>query len=90
MPKPVSTRPQTQVIPDPAMEKSSRRTLSSEYTIRMLEQAAGCRPSALRALLHREKLYNKQLAQWRKELALDTVARLAKSQPGPQANKSAA
>ena len=36
MPKFVSGRPDTQVIPEPALEKRTRRTFKAEYKLRMI------------------------------------------------------
>jgi len=45
MPKPVvSSMPDTQVVPDPMLEKRTRRQFSTEYKLRIIAQADQCRP----------------------------------------------
>lgn len=85
MPKPiVSSLPQTQVVPDPMLEKRSRRQFSTEYKLRIIAQADQCRRGELGALLRREHLYSSQLRDWRKQLAQGGEQALSKSAPGPQ------
>jgi len=43
MPKPVSDQlPETQVSPNPQLEKRGRRVFAPEYKLRILAQADGC------------------------------------------------
>lgn len=79
----------TQITPDPKLEKSARRTFSTEYKIRMIQQADACKHGELGTLLRREKLYSQQLSTWRKEFAEQGVEGLAKTQPGPAPLKTA-
>lgn len=88
MPKP-DTLQTEQVRPDPKLEKRTRRLLSPEYKLSILQQAAACQHGELGALLRREKLYSNQLSQWRREFEAEGVAGLGKSRPGPAAAKSA-
>ena len=81
-------KPTTQVLPNPKLEKRSRRTFSTNYKISILQQAGACKHGELGELLRREKLYSNQLAQWRREFAEHGVEGLAKSQPGPKASKT--
>ena len=85
MPKPiVSSLPETQVVPDPMLEKRSRRQFSTEYKLRIIAQADQCRRGELGALLRREHLYSSQIRDWRKQLAQGGEQALSKSAPGPQ------
>jgi len=88
MPKPVTELPDTQVKPEPALEKRSRRQFSAEYKLKILAQADACKHGELGALLRREKLYSNQLSQWRREYAEHGVYGLSKSTPGPTASKT--
>jgi len=88
MPKPHETLTDTQVKPDPKLEKRRRRTFTAEYKLDILAQADACKHGELGALLRREKLYANQLSQWRREYAAHGVAGLGKSQPGPSAAKT--
>ena len=85
MPKPiVSSMPDTQVVPDPMLEKRTRRQFSTEYKLRIIAQADQCRRGELGALLRRENLYSNQLQAWRKQLAQGGGQALSKTAPGPQ------
>jgi len=85
MPKPVvSSMPATQVVPDPMLEKRTRRQFSTEYKLRIIAQADQCRRGELGALLRRENLYSNQLQAWRKQLAQGGEQALSKTAPGPQ------
>lgn len=85
MPKPiVSSMPDTQVVPDPMLEKRSRRQFSTEYKLRIIAQADQCRRGELGALLRRENLYSNQLQAWRKQLAQGGEQALSKTAPGPR------
>ena len=50
MPKPVSEIPKTEVSPDPALERRTRRALSADYKLRILQEAQACPRVAPRAL----------------------------------------
>ena len=85
MPKPaVHALPDTQVVPDPMLEKRTRRQFSTEYKLRIIAQAEQCQRGELGALLRREHLYSSQLRDWRKQLAQGGEQALSKSAPGPQ------
>lgn len=88
MPKSISERPDTQVTPEPALEKRTRRQLTPEYKLRIIAEAEGCKHGELGALLRREKLYSSQLSGWRREFAESGVAGLSKSSPGPAASRT--
>ena len=88
MPKSISERPETQVTPEPALEKRTRRQLTPEYKLRIIAEADGCKYGELGALLRREKLYSSQLSDWRREFAENGVAGLSKSAPGPAASRT--
>ncbi len=90
MPKPVvSSMPDTQVVPDPLLEKRSRRQFSTEYKLRIIAQADQCRRGELGALLRRENLYSNQLQAWRKQLVQGGEQALSKTAPGPQSKLTA-
>ena len=84
MPKPSSTV-DTQVTPDPALEKRTKRTFKPEYKLKIIQLADACKHGELGPLLRKEKLYANQLSQWRKEFAEHGVEGLNKSTPGPKA-----
>jgi len=87
MPKPVKPAlPETQILPDPSLEKRSRRIFTLAYKLRILAEADTCKRGELGKLLRREKLYSGQLQQWRREQAEQGDAGLAKSAPGPKAS----
>ena len=88
MPKPESIRLKTQITPDPALEKRTRRKFTVEYKLRIITEANACKHGELGALLRKEKLYSNQLADWRREFAENGVAGLSKSAPGPVASKT--
>ena len=80
MPKRTSS---TQVTPEPALEKRTRRQFTPEYKLRIIAEADACKYGELGSLLRREKLYSNQLSDWRREYAVKGVAGLSKSAPGP-------
>lgn len=84
MPKPAHEHPETQVLPEPALEKRSRRRFSTEYKLRVIARADACQYGEFGELLRSEGLYSGQLQQWRKELAADGEAGLGKTKPGPR------
>jgi len=88
MPKNSSERPDTQVVPKPALEKRTRRQLKPEYKLRIIAQADACKHGELGALLRREKLYSSQLTEWRREFTANGIAGLSKSTPGPVPSKT--
>ena len=89
MPKSQPTLPNTQVIPDPVLEKRTRRQFTPEYKLRIIAQADACKHGELNGLLRREKLYSNQLCDWRREFAQHGVKGLSKSTPGPVPIKTA-
>ena len=88
MPKSIPERPDTQVTPEPALEKRTRRQLTPEYKLRIIAEADACKRGELGALLRREKLYSSQLSDWRREFSENGVAGLSKSAPGPAASRT--
>jgi transposase-like protein len=84
MPKPAPEQPETQVLPDPALEKRSRRRFSTEFKLGVIARADACQYGELGELLRAEGLYSGQLQQWRKELASNGEAGLGKTKPGPR------
>lgn len=90
MPKPVSNElPESNVTPDPKLEKRGRREFSAEYILKMIALADACAHGGLGPLLHKEGLYNGQLKQWREELNNGGIAGISKSTPGPKSKISA-
>jgi transposase-like protein len=89
MPKPPSALPITQIVPDPALEKRTRRQFTADYKLSILAQADACKHGELNGLLRREKLYSNQLSDWRREFAQHGVSGLSKSAPGPAPSKTA-
>ena len=81
--------PDSQVTPDPLLEKRTRRTFPAEYKLRIIQEADACKHGQLGALLRREKLYSNQLSDWRREYSENGFEGLSKSTPGPSASKSA-
>ena len=88
MPKSESELPDSQVPPDPALEKRTRRKFTQDYKLRILAEADTCKHGELGALLRREKLYSSQLTDWRREYAEHGVEGLSKSTPGPANSKT--
>ena len=88
MPKSASALPDTQVTPEPLLEKRTRRQFSTDYKLRIIAEADACRYGEIGALLRREKLYSHQLSDWRRELAQNGVEGLNKTAPGPVATKT--
>ena len=88
MPKSISERLDTQVTPEPVLEKRTRRQLTPEYKLRIIAEADACKHGELGALLRREKLFSSQLSDWRREFSENGVAGLSKSAPGPAASRT--
>ena len=88
MPRSASELPNNQVKPDPSLEKRTRRKFTADYKLRIITEADACKHGELGALLRREKLYNNQLADWRREYAEHGFEGLRKSIPGPAASKT--
>jgi transposase-like protein len=88
MPKSQSESRRTEVTPEPALEKRSRRQFTTEYKLRIIAEADACPHGELGALLRREKLYSNQLSDWRRQFAEKGVDGLSKSAPGPASSKS--
>ncbi len=85
MPKPSNQTPDTQVTPEPALEKRTRRTYNAEYKMKIIAQADACKHGAL---FRREKLYSNQLSAWRSELKNGGIAGLQKTAPDPKPSKT--
>lgn len=84
MPKPAPEQRDTEVVPEPTLEKRSRRRFSTEYKLRVIARADACQYGELGELLRSEGLYSGQLQQWRKDLAADGESGLGKTKPGPR------
>lgn len=85
---PKHTTVETEVQPNPKLEKRARRSFSTEYKLRIIAQADACKHGELGELLRREKLYSNQLATWRRELKTNGEQGLSKTKPGPPPVKS--
>lgn len=86
MPKPPSMElPDTEIEPDPVLERRTRRVFTTEQKLRIIAEADQCKHGELGPLLRREKLYHAQLQTWRRELASGGEQALSKSAPGPKA-----
>ena len=70
-----------QVVPDPILEKRTRRHFTVEYKLRIIAEAEQCQYGQLGGLLRREKLYSNQLRDWRQQLAAGGEQALSKSAP---------
>lgn len=88
MPKSISELPESQVTPDPVIEKRTRRQFTRDYKLRIIAEADACKRGELGALLRREKLYSNQLSDWRREYAERGIDGLSKSAPGPATSKT--
>jgi len=88
MPKSISKPHDTQITPDPALEKRTRRRFKVEYKLRIIAEADNCKYGELGSLLRREKLYSSQLTDWRREFSENGVSGLSKSVPGPIASRT--
>ncbi len=88
MPKSASGLPESQVTPEPGLEKRTRRKFTPEYKLRMIAEADACEHGELGAMLRQEKLYSNQLSAWRREYAERSVDGLSKSAPGPAASRT--
>ena len=88
MPKPLSDSSNTQIIPNPVLEKRTRRQFSTDYKLRIIAEADACKYGELGGILRREKLYSNQLADWRREYTQHGVKGLSKSLPGPAPTKT--
>ena len=84
MPKPASEPTETQVLPDPKLEKRTRRRFTTEYKLRVIARADACQYGELGELLRSEGLYSGQLQQWRRELETGGEGALGKTKPGPR------
>lgn len=89
VPKDPIDTPDPQVMPNPKLEKRTRRTFAAEYKLRIVNEANACKHGEVGALLRREKLYSNQLSDWRREYADNGMEGLSKSTPGPAPAKSA-
>ncbi len=54
MPKSATEPPESQVTPEPALEKRTRRQFTPDYKLRMITEADACKYGELGAMLRRE------------------------------------
>jgi transposase-like protein len=73
-------------FPDPeVMKRPVRRSFSTGYKRRILEEASRCRkPGELGALLRREGLYSSTLSGWRRQMAAGVAWGLGPKRRGPK------
>jgi transposase len=59
----VASAPDNQEV----LEKASRRRFTARYKLAILQEAEGCEPGQIGALLRREGLYSSHLTLWRRQ-----------------------
>lgn len=71
-------------VPDPEVpERPVRRRFTTDYKLRILEEADACtEPGETGALLRRESLYSSSLATWRRQRKEGTLAGLSPKKRG--------
>ena len=62
--------------------RAQRRRFSAEYKLRILQEADGCAPGELGALLRREGLYSSNLSKWRRQRQAGQLAGLRPKRRG--------
>lgn len=84
MPKPSVVKSEgSEVVADEALERRQRRSFSSQFKQRILQQAAACSNHGdVAALLRKHGLYSSHLAQWRAQFAEGGNAALAAKPAG--------
>lgn len=88
MPKQPTDLSTNQVIPNPNLEKRTRRIFPAEYKLEIINRANACKHGELGDLLRKEGLYSAQLQQWRELYEKEGLEGLVKSQPGPKQRKT--
>lgn len=70
--------------PDPeVVQKAKRRTYTTEYKLRILQEVEQCKePGQIGALLRREGLYSSHLTTWRRQRERGELSGLAGNQRG--------
>ena len=78
-------------MPDPEVaERPVRRRFTTEYKLRILEEADACtEPGQMGALLRREGLYSSSLATWRRQRREGTLAGLSPKKRGRKGDDEA-
>jgi len=78
-------------VPDPEVrERPVRRRFTTEYKLRILEEADACsEPGETGALLRREGLYSSSLATWRRQRQEGTLAGLSPKKRGRKGDDEA-
>lgn len=81
----------TSSVPDPEVsERPVRRRFTTEYKLRILEEADACRETGgTGALLRREGLYSSSLATWRRQRREGTLAGLSPKKRGRKGDDEA-
>ena len=62
--------------------RAQRRCFRAEYKLRILQEADGCAPGELGALLRREGLYSSNLSKWRRQRQAGQLAGLRPNKRG--------
>jgi len=78
-------------VPDPEVpERPVRRRFTTQYKMRILEEADACtKPGETGALLRREGLYSSSLATWRRQRREGTLAGLSPKKRGRKGDDEA-
>ena len=78
-------------VPDPEVaERPVRRRFTTQYKLRILEEADACsKPGETGALLRREGLYSSSLATWRRQRREGTLAGLSPKKRGRKGDDEA-
>jgi transposase-like protein len=78
-------------VPDPEVsERPVRRRFTTEYKLRILEEADACNKTGeMGALLRREGLYSSSLATWRRQRREGTLAGLSPKKRGRKGDDEA-
>ena len=88
MPKLDNTIADTQVKPNPALEKRTRRDLSPQYKLAMLIRIDQCQYGEIGATLRRAKRYHSKISDWRRSRDNGDLQSLGKAKPGSRARVS--
>ena len=75
-------------VPNPeVLEKPVRRSFGGPYKLRILEEADGCKPGQLGALLRREGLYSSHINTWRRQREEGMLSGLTPKKRGRKAKQ---
>ena len=76
-------------VPEPeVLEKPIRRRFTTDYKLKIVQEAASCTiPGQIGSLLRREGLYSSHLTYWRHQAHLGTLQALSPKKRGPRKQK---